>query len=171
MDSNHDHHVTRTDLADYVKSHAELWAMLGVNLGIEEQKCEDIATRVAFELACGKQGRESFRVSSITGRQWNEFRKKYINDPKGTQEFFHRTVFATFDENYSSSLDEAQLDHFLDTFYTAGSIFKGDARLPEKEKLRALVYEKLDVDHDGNLSFEELRSLISGSAARGDLLS
>ena len=88
-----------------------------------------------------------------------------------TPHSFHRAVFATFDEDGNSTLDAGELDKFLDTFYEAGSIFKGDARLPEKkEDLKKMVNEKLDADGDGKFSFEEIRSLISGSAARGDLL-
>ena len=61
---------------------------------------------------------------------------------------------------------QTELDKFLDVFYEAGSIFKGDARLPPKEQLRTLIYTKLDQDGDGKLSFEEIHSLISGSAAQ-----
>ena len=86
MDSDGSKTVDREELQVWVTSHAELWAMLGVNLGIGEEKCKEIATRVAFELACGKEGNDSLRVSSITPNQFKTFHAKYIADPKGSQE-------------------------------------------------------------------------------------
>jgi len=38
-------------------------------------------------------------------------------------------VFAVFDADGNGHLDQAELGVFLETFYAAGSIFKGDARL------------------------------------------
>jgi len=75
-------------------------------------------------------------------------------------------VFAAYDHDQNGFLDPHELDQFLDVFYKAGSIFKGDARLPSKEDLRKLIYDKLDQDGDQKLTFEEIHSLISGSAAQ-----
>jgi hypothetical protein len=86
MDSDGSRSVDREELHAWIASHAELWAMLGVNLGIGEEKCKEIATRVAFELACGQEGNDSLRVSSITPNQFKTFHAKYIADPKGSQE-------------------------------------------------------------------------------------
>ena len=46
----------REEMAQYVASRAELWAMLSVNLGLSEEECKETATRVAMELASCKQG-------------------------------------------------------------------------------------------------------------------
>ena len=59
-------------------------------------------------------------------------------------------------------MDQDELDRFLNTFYDSHSIFKGDSRLPEKEELKKMVNKKLDADHDGGLSFDEIHCLISG---------
>lgn len=101
----------------------------------------------------------------MSANEFHLFWSEYIGSPKGQQEFFHRTVFAVFDADGNGYLDPNELDKLLDTFYEAGSIFKGDARLPkDKDTLKRIVTERLDVDKDGKLSFEEIRMLISGSA-------
>jgi|TARA_E500000178_G_C16564795_1_gene548968 hypothetical protein len=38
--------ITRDELEEYIEEHAELWAMLSVNLGLSEEKCKEIATRM-----------------------------------------------------------------------------------------------------------------------------
>jgi Ca2+-binding EF-hand superfamily protein len=115
------------------------------------------------------QGEEG-QKANITTHQFQQFQKKYVQDPKGSQEFFHRSVYDAFDLDGNGVLDKQETDKFLDTFYMTGSIFEGDDRLPEKEELKKLILEKLDVNGDGEFSFDEIRSLISGSAHRGDLL-
>jgi Ca2+-binding EF-hand superfamily protein len=157
------------EIAEWVDTQAGLWAMLSVNLNISEGRCKFIATRVVMELATGLSGDEAME-KELTPEQFHDFRTKYMKDPKGSQEFFHRTVFAAFDADGNNSLDSEELDKLLDIFYEAGSIFKGDARLPEREDLKKLLYEKLDANKDGKFSFEEIRSLISGTASR-DILS
>lgn len=144
--------------------------MLGVNLNMSEEKCRQIATDVAFSLAVGKTIRQTKRKRYIkknrrlTKQEFHEFRANYIVDPKGSQEFFHRTVFATFDKNGNGTLEDKEVDRFLDIFYEADSIFHGDKRLPnDKAQLKRLIHEKLDTNNDGVFSFDELRGLISGS--------
>merc|ERR1712232_1463934 len=44
-----------------------------------------------------------------------------------------------------------------------GSIFAGDARLPAKDVLRRKVWQRLDINHDGMLSFVELKPLLTGA--------
>jgi hypothetical protein len=156
--------MSKDELADYVKSHAELWAMLGVNLNMKEERCCEIATNVAFALAMGRTDAHMppSQRRELSKAEFHNFRTKYVLDPKGSQEFFHRAIFATFDANGNGVLEPAELDNFLDIYYEADSIFKGDKRLPTKKKLRKLVLEKLDTDNDGVLSFEEIRGLIGG---------
>ena len=161
------------DLQGFISQHAELWAMLGVNLGIDDKRCQEIATDVAFEMACGDSAGEETWVRNrhgftrvMTEEQFVKFRTTVVDDPKGQQLFFHKTVFAAFDGDKNGYLDASELEQFLGIFYEAGSIFKGDSRLPPKEELLALVRERLDVDRDGRLTFDEIHSLISGSAAQ-----
>jgi Ca2+-binding EF-hand superfamily protein len=163
-DVNQDNGMSKDELADYVKSHAELWAMLGVNLDMKEERCCEIATNVAFALALDQADAHmaSSQRRELSKAEFHNFRTKYVLDAKGSQEFFQRALFATFDANGNGELEPAELDKFLDIFYEANSIFKGDKRLPTKKKLRKLVFEKLDTDNDGVLTFEEIRGLISG---------
>mmetsp|Transcript_19733 Transcript_19733/g.23492 ORF Transcript_19733/g.23492 Transcript_19733/m.23492 type:complete len:186 (-) Transcript_19733:163-720(-) len=161
LDSDNSHTISKDEMSTFIEKHAELWAMLGVNLGIGEDKCREIATNVAYSLACDSK---SDNTTSLSENQFLNFTTNYVNSPKGQQEFFHRTVFATFDVDGDNTLDTKELDRFLDTFYEAGSIFKGDKRLPEKEVLRQIVNDRLDKDGDGKLSFDEIHMLISGSA-------
>jgi Ca2+-binding EF-hand superfamily protein len=161
--------VSHSEIREYVETNPFLWAMLGVNIGIPEERCIEVASRVVIELASGMQGEEA-KKANITKHQFQLFQKKYVDDPKGSQEFFHRSVYDAFDLDGNGVLDKQETDKFLDTFYMTGSIFEGDDRLPEKEELKKLILEKLDVNGDGEFSFDEIRSLISGSAHRGDLL-
>lgn len=157
--------LTRKEVEEYIEEHAELWAMLSVNLNIEESRCRQIACDVAFSI--GQEDDEKMRRQSImTVKQFHTFRNIVLKNPKGQQEFFQRTVFAAYDENNSGHLDSAELDKFLDLFYSAGSIFKGDVRLPPKAELKEQLYSELDKDGDQLLSFEDLRSVISGSYLR-----
>jgi hypothetical protein len=113
--NNKDKLLTKDELATYIESHAKLWAMLGVNLNLGEEGCQEIATHVAFVLAVKEE-----KQSSLTKEEFHKFREKYVVDPEGNQEFFHRTVFATFDKDNNGVLDAKELDHFLDIFYEAG---------------------------------------------------
>ena len=161
LDSNGDNSACKDEIGAFVASNAELWSMLSVNLGMSEERCQEIATRVGMELATGLEGDEAMN-SMVNRRQFHMFRKKYIVDPHGQQEFFHRSVFATFDKDNNSYLDEEELDHFLETFYKSGSIFHGDIRLPAKEELKSIILAR--VNDDGKLSFEIMRGVISGAA-------
>ena len=156
--------VSHETLKEFVTTHPRIWAMLSVNCQIPEDQCKEVAFRVALELVTGRPGHDAM-TTVITKRCFHRFQKRYIDDAKGHQEFFHRTVFMAFDEDWNGVLDRDETDKFLDTFYISGSIFQGDSRLPEKEELKAQILEQLDENGDGMFSFEEIRSLISG---RGD---
>ena len=169
----------------FLNKHAELWAMLGVNLGLSDERCREIAARVAMQqygrmsggdvgtsdapsTPNGSSGPSDLASSKVTmdREEFNQFHKAVVQDPRGQLHFFQQCVFAAYDADGNGSLDTTELEKFLDVFYQAGSIFKGDARLPEKAVLQQLIYAKLDQDGDGLLSFDEIQSLISGSAAQ-----
>lgn len=160
--------ISHADIHNFIAATPTCWAMLHVNTGIPEEECRLVAYRVSLELASGRRGEASLSAA-ITKKQFQKFQKEYIDDPKGNQEFFHRCVFAAFDEDSNGVLDLDEIDKFLDTFYVTGSIFQGDVRLPDKETLKNLILEQLDENGDGLFNFEEIRSLISGSAERGKL--
>merc|ERR1712224_362146 len=111
--------------------------MLAVTVGIDEERCREIANDVAFQLACkstffkGAPSEDGVR-REMSEHEFESFKRAHVQDPKGTLEFFHRCIFAAFDVDQSGELDPDELDDFLDIFYQADSIFKGDARLPEK---------------------------------------
>ena len=159
-DVKHEGVLDHSSVESYVSSHAELWAMLGVNLGLEDDVCKSIATDVAFSMVEGVGSNQN--RGTMTAEQFSAFYQA-VKTPKGQLEFFHRTIFQAFDKDNNGAIDQAELDKFLDTFYDSHSIFKGDARLPEKEELKKLVNEKLDSDHNGELSFDEIHLLISGN--------
>lgn len=162
IDTDADNSASRDELARYIEVHAELWAMLSVTLNIDEEKSLEIVTNLIIQLATGSKATEG---AELTLDQFHTFRMKYMVDPKGTQEFFHRAVFAVFDIDQDGLLDEQEAGQFLETFYKAGSIFKGDGRLPDREHLRKTVFARFDQHKDGKLSFGEISGLISGKAA------
>ena len=174
----HRRRMSVDEFEGFLHQHAELWAMLGVNLGFDDSKCRAIAAKVALDMfgresvtssaadSVGGAAADSASLTSMNRDEFMKFYKQIVKDPKGQQRFFHACVFAGFDADGNGVLDPAELDTFLEVFYKAGSIFKGDARLPPKEELRRLIYAKLDRDGDGKLSFDEINSLISGSAAQ-----
>ena len=91
------------------------------------------------------------------------FNTKFVLEPKGNLEFFQRTVFAAFDTDNNGVIDDTELDVFVNIFYAADSIFAGDARLPDdKNELKSSIQKNFDQNHDGNLTFEEIRPIISG---------
>ena len=183
VDTNNDGMIQRNELRKYIEKNANLWAMLGVNLNLPETKCQEIATNVAYQMAKLKLSNNNTKGGGISGNAYSSFRDmpdtvkqreptvdefqsfiNFISNPKGEQEFFQRTVFATYDKDSNGYLDMNELDSFLDIFYEAGSIFAGDVRLPSKDKLKEQVVETLDKNHDGKLEFQEIRQLISGGA-------
>lgn len=161
-DLNNNKLVDQKEMLTYVKSHPEMWAMLSVNLGLSEEECQKTANRVAMELASGQGGAGALKAE-LTEAQFHTFRSKYMVDGKGSQEFFHRCVFASFVKDGKQYLDaNNELDLFLDTFYKSGSIFAGDTRLPPKEELKERIMDNGD---SGRLSFENFRDIIRGTTS------
>ena len=164
-DKNNNNAACREEIGNFVATNSKLWAMLAVNLNRPEKECQAVATRVAMELASGLQGEAALKAE-LTKDQFHKFRKQYILDPAGSQEFFQRAVFAAFDTDNNAVLDEDELDALLGTFYESGSIFQGDVRLPPKEELKQLILQKYDISGDRRLSFGRVRGIISGTAVR-----
>ena len=185
--------VAKDEFGTYVEQHAELWAMLGVNLNLEEAQCKAIAVDVAFNMVVKEVVRRQSQNSKtktktkrrrqtsierrtsatdghtiMTKDQFFEF-QELVSHPLGQLEFFHRTVFQAFDKDNNGLLDNGELDSFLNTFYAADSIFKGDRRLPPKEELKAIVHARFDHDNDGHLSYDEIHAIISGKADLSEL--
>ena len=69
-----------------------------------------------------------------------------------------------FDLNNDGVLNARELDKFLDIFYKAKSVFKGDMKLPEKKQLLKIVGSRLDANGDGVLAFDEVRDLLEVAA-------
>ena len=173
VDLNKDGLIQKTEMAKFIARNEKLYMMLSVNLQLPVEKCQDIATNVAFQMSKRSDPNESLRNLSEASKQreptLEEFDSflTFLEQPSGQQEFFHRTVFSTFDLDGSGFVEPHELDNFLDIFYATGSIFAGDARLPKKSKLKREVMRQLDTNRDGKLEFNELRTLISGGARAG----
>mmetsp|Transcript_12767 Transcript_12767/g.28041 ORF Transcript_12767/g.28041 Transcript_12767/m.28041 type:complete len:214 (-) Transcript_12767:80-721(-) len=171
VDTDQDGRVSKEELAKYIDKHAELWAMLSVNCGIDESECRKIATHVAFRMAKVKHLRSSMTTlpQQVLDREptVQEFQTllDWLNEPRGNLEFFHRTVFSAFDKNGNGYLEPDELDAFLDVYYQAGSIFAGDVRLPEKATLKQNLLDNFDTDGDGQISFRELQSILQAGGS------
>ena len=50
LDTDGDGNLRKRDLNVFIENHAELWAMLGVNLGISDARCREIAKDVIISL-------------------------------------------------------------------------------------------------------------------------
>lgn len=167
-DKDKDGKVSKEELEGYIEANAQLWSMLAVNCNLPEDKCRDIAVRVAYQMAKWDKSIQD-PVSQMSQSEIDreptvrEFSKllDFVRSPKGNLEFFHRTVFAAFDRNQNGVLEPDELDDFLSIYYEAGSIFAGDFRLPSKSVLKQNVMQQFDQDGDGKIDFEELQTLLS----------
>ena len=182
--------VTEDEVKDFVLSHPTMYVMLHVNTGIPEEECQQVAIRVAKDLILQKHFHshhpedESIVSSSatqqvepevqnehehdddpelMTRRQFMSFVKHYVENPKGAQEFFHRTVFSAFDSDANGVLDKEEVEVFLNTFYKSGSIFQGDIRLPEKDSLMEMIDKEMHGDPSRTFTFDEIRNVMCGS--------
>eukprot|EP00934_Nitzschia_sp_Nitz4_P002688 Nitzschia sp. Nitz4//scaffold26_size159584//110850//111569//NITZ4_002504-RA/size159584-processed-gene-0.201-mRNA-1//1//CDS//3329545121//2678//frame0 len=187
VDKDNNGLISREELTSYVEGNEKLYVMLSVSLNLPVKQCQQVATDVAFQMskkvgmasANGNNNggddddQQSLKDFSPDTRQRDptieEFQTflDFLGHPKGQEEFFHRTVFATYDVNKSGYLEPDELDAFLEVFYHEGSIFAGDGRLPKKSKLKKEIMRQLDANGDGKLEFSELRTLISGGARAG----
>ena len=164
LDINHDNSLSKGELSKYIESHTDLWATLGLNLNLSVKKCIEIATNVAFSLACGERGSMHIGNRELTKAEFKTFHKQYVLDEMGSHEFFLRTVFAAFDLNGDGVLNAKELNKFLDVFYMATDVFKGKMKLPERKNLLITVGTRLDSNKDGVLDFNEVRDLLQVAA-------
>ena len=163
--------TSQAEVFDYIDGHANLWALLSVNLALNEEDCKQIALRIIIDIGTqgkglsskDKDGKLEFRSA-----EWKRA-KAHLCDSRGSLDFFHRTVFAAFDEDKNSVLDKGELDNFLKVYYEGHSIFANDARLPPRDELREIIYTELDKNNDGYLQYEELRPLIEGKIRFGHI--
>lgn len=163
VDTDKDGRISEQELRVLVEEHGELWDMMQVNTGIDQEECIRIATAVALAKA---------DTTGSKQLEWKEFKAMWstiFSSPKGNFEFFHELLFAAFDKDSSGTIDLQELDVFLDVFYQAGGMFTGDARLPSKDELKSRVLAQLDKNGDGHLSFEEMRPLLTGDLSMDHL--
>ena len=87
------------DFGGFLNKHAELWAMLGINLGLSDERCKDIAARVAMENygrmgsadnLDAPEGETRERAVTMSKDDFVEFHRAIVKDPKGQQRFFHQ---------------------------------------------------------------------------------
>ena len=162
IDTDGNKQASVTEMYKWISSNDELWDDLSKQTRQHPKVCKKGATRAAMELATGLDGQEALDTE-LTREQFSEFHKNYIQNPDGTQEFFHRAVFEIFDKDNNGVLDEKELDPFLDILYRSNSIFKGNIKkLPSKDKLRKIFFEKLDKDGDRKFDYDEVKSVING---------
>lgn len=170
LDINKDKSLSKDELRVYIESHSALWTMLGKNLNLSIKRCVKVATDVAFQLATGvgvdKPLTNKFREEKreLTEKEFKNFHKNYILNEKGSKEFFLRTIFSAFDANGDGVMQRSELAKFLDIFYDATDVFKGNMRLPPKKELHRLVMGRLDKNKDGVLSFHEIKDLLEVAA-------
>ena len=108
--------VSKDEVEEYIETHASLWAMLSVNLGIGEEECKLIAWQVIIDIGTDGRGlKERDGRQALTSAEWRST-KDYLSDPKGALDFFHRTVFGSFDSDKNGVLDRGELDKFLNIY-------------------------------------------------------
>lgn len=163
LDVDGDKSLSRTELAKYMATHADLWTNLGCSLDLPVYKCIDIATDVAILLALkqiDQYGRTAIPTRDLTEAEFKYFHQNYVLNEKGAQEFFLRTMFAAFDINKDGVLSARELDRFLDIFYRARDTFKGTMQLPDRKTLNQTVRHRCDKNKDGVLQFKEVKDLL-----------
>eukprot|EP00811_Abedinium_folium_P018391 NODE_27319_length_517_cov_4.479487.p2 GENE.NODE_27319_length_517_cov_4.479487~~NODE_27319_length_517_cov_4.479487.p2 ORF type:complete len:153 (+),score=38.56 NODE_27319_length_517_cov_4.479487:57-461(+) len=118
--------------------------------------CKNVATRVCMAKA------DKNHDGRLSPAEFYSLYNNVLDNPVAQADFFGEAVFAVFDPNADGVVDKVEFEAFLDLYYKEGSIFAGDSRLPSREKLREAVWERLDTNHDGMLSYQELRPLLKG---------
>lgn len=163
MDADGSNTASREEIYKFVAHHEELWEKLSRKLNQPKDKARMAATRAAMELASGLKGQEALDAE-ITKDQFHDFRKKYILDPEGSEEFFQRAIFANFDADHSGELDQDELENFLGAIYDTRDVRKGRISLLSQDQMKDLIMETCDTDGDKTLSFSEVKNIMRGDA-------
>lgn len=160
--------VSKEELREYVEGKPQLWLILEANIQLGEEQCKMICIRVVTELISGLFGKDA-RDALIRKRDFQRFERKYVDNPKGSQEFIHRCLFAAFDTDHDGILNEKETADFVDAFYNSGSVYQGKCRLPEKRDLMIMIRRKYDGEGEGQFTFHEMQEIIEQNAAAEDM--
>lgn len=163
LDSDGSKTASKDEIYKFVAKNEELWEKLRRKLNQPKDKAIMAATRVAMELATGLEGQAALDAE-LTKEQFHEFRKKYMLDSKGTDEFFQRAIFANFDADHSGALDEEELDEFLTAIYDTRDVRKKRYSMWDQGQMKDLILEKFDKDGDNAVSYSDVKDIIGGGA-------
>merc|ERR1712166_1386958 len=152
---------TEAQVREYCVTHnkGQLYETVQLNLSIEAEHAKDIAAYVAFSLAGGEGS------GTITKEQFDGFKKKWVDNPKGNQQFVMHTVFSSQDKDRNGYLDAEELDGLANLFFDGSWLSADDPRMKQfkdKEHFKKLITEKCDANMDGKFSYEEIVGVLSG---------
>ncbi|KAL3944170.1 MAG: hypothetical protein SGBAC_001727 [Bacillariaceae sp.] len=159
--------VSKEELQEYVDGKPQLWLILEANIQRGEEQCKMICIRVITELISGSFGKEA-RDALIRKRDFLRFEREYVEDPKGSQEFIHRCIFASFDTDHNGILNGKETADFIDAFYKSGSVVQGSSRLPEQNDLMIMIRKKYNEEGDGEFTFNQIQEIIKESGESVD---
>ncbi|CAB9503601.1 expressed unknown protein [Seminavis robusta] len=94
MDADQSSSASQEEIAKFVASNSQLWSELSRKVMQPPEVVIQVATRVAMELTSGKEGQAALDAE-LTPEQFHQFRKKYILDSTGSEEFYQRAVLPT----------------------------------------------------------------------------
>jgi len=160
--------VSKEELQEYIDGKPQLWLILEANIQLGEEQCKTICIRVITELISGLFGNEA-RGALIRKRDFQRFEREYVDDPKGSQGFIHRCLFASFDMDHNGILNAKETVDFVDAFYKSGSVYQGNSRLPEKRDLMIMIRRKYGGVMEGQLTFQEIQEIIRQNAVAEDI--
>mgnify|MGYP000269723271 CR=1 FL=1 len=172
MDADHSKSITRDEMTEFASSvfDEQMCQNLAARLKQSPDEAIQVATRVAMELATGKTGPDAWNAE-LTVDQFHAFRKNYVLNPDGTEEFFQRALFANFDKDESGELDSEELGHMLESIMSSSNAARRKrlSYMPgtqnDLEKLKKAIFKRYDVNGDKTLSFKEVRGILSGGAS------
>ncbi|CAJ1920570.1 unnamed protein product [Cylindrotheca closterium] len=159
--------VSKEELQDYIDGKPQLWLILEANIQKGEDQCKMICIRVITELISGAFGKEA-RDALIRKRDFLVFESKFVDNPKGSQEFIHRCIFASFDADHNGILNGKETADFVDAFYKSGSVVQGSSRLPEQKDLMIMIRKHYNEDGDGEFTFKQIQDIIKESGENVD---
>lgn len=159
--------VSKEELQEYMDGKPQLWLILDANISKGEEQCKMICIRVATELISGAFGKAA-RDALIRKRDFQRFQKQYVEDPKGSQEFIHRCMFASIDTDHDGKLNGKETADFVDAVYKAGSVVLGNSKLPEQNDLMIMIRKHYNDDGDGEFTFNQILDIIKRNGENVD---